>query len=91
MSRSRDSGDGHGQFLLKNVSCSLSKTHYFYTAPHRYGDTSFHIALDIIIINPAHRTIGSHFHGTTVIFKVIGYFNLGYLVHSDIRECDEHL
>jgi len=43
------------EMFVKNSSCSFSYMHYFYPAPHRYGETSFLIALKTVLIIPAHR------------------------------------
>jgi hypothetical protein len=52
---------------------------YFYPAPHRYSETYFIIALKTAPVL-ALLTRGQ-FNGVTVIFKVIGCVNVGYLVH----------
>ena len=59
--------------VFKNVFFSFFSCIIFYPAPHRYGDTSYLITL--------FQLPGSNFHGVTIIFKVIGYVNLGYLLH----------
>jgi len=78
MSRSHDSGEGHGHFLQTRTMFIILYA-FFLPSSAKIGWYKLSYCFKYFLLSD--MTIWGHFHGVKIIFKVTACVILGYLVH----------